>query len=131
MEHISKSSTHFRVTTDFEKVGVDFRDYLRAKISDIDVLSESLVGTCKKVEYVNIRGIVGVNTEMAVWNKAGSWIFHTDSRHLGCAYNAKQGSVDTENNFGFYCESDISMNTQFRGTANDESTTQYWFGGYL
>lgn len=130
MKLIAQVSTHFRATTDFEKVGVDFRDYLRANISGLDVLTESLTNVCKKVEYINIRGITGVNTEINVVSSSG-YLFHTDSSNTICAYKSNQGSVLNENNFGFYCEADSAMNMQFRGTANEDSTTQFWFGGYL
>ncbi|KAK3748887.1 hypothetical protein QZH41_009158 [Actinostola sp. cb2023] len=51
-----------------------------------------------------------------------------DSSTFICQFDGRIGSVVSEDNFGHHC---TNANPKFRGTANDDSTTEYWFGGYL
>ncbi|XP_031569048.1 uncharacterized protein LOC116303616 [Actinia tenebrosa] len=127
MEIISKQSTYVRVTSSFPVHGVDYRDYLRAKISSIDILSFTGAGVCKTVEYIDIRGIKGKDITVPFWQN-DVYFFHTDSSRKICKYDATSGSVKDENNFGATC---FDFNPATRGSANGESTIQYWFGGYL
>ncbi|XP_031554302.1 uncharacterized protein LOC116291282 [Actinia tenebrosa] len=127
MKSISDQSTHVRVTSSFPVHGVDYRDYLRAKISSIDILSFDGAGVCKTVEYIDIRGIKGKDITVPFWQMHDQF-FHTDSSGRHCQYDATSGSVNDENNFGTTC---LEFNPATRGSANDDSTIQYWFGGYL
>lgn len=111
--------------------GVDYRDYMRAKLSSVDVLaSTGLDFACKKVEYVNIRGVIGRDVTIIVYS-APSIFFHVESIIASskfCQFDGSTWAVLSENNFGHYC---YNTNKDFRGCATDESTTEYWFGGYL
>ncbi|KAK3734229.1 hypothetical protein QZH41_012949 [Actinostola sp. cb2023] len=128
MQLLSKQSTHLRITTGFTVYGVDFRDYLRAKVASLDILSFTGAGVCKKVEYIDIRGQKGYAVTVPFWQPPGESI-HTDSNTFVCQFNGRKDSVYSENNFGRQCGA--TANPKFRGTANDDSTTEYWFGGYL
>ncbi|XP_031560595.1 uncharacterized protein LOC116296679 [Actinia tenebrosa] len=127
MKSISDQSTHVRVTSSFPVHGVDYRDYLRAKISSVDILSFTGAKVCKTVEYIDIRGIKGKDITVPFWQN-DVFFFHTDSSGRHCQYDATSGSVNSENNFGTTC---LEFNPATRGSANDDSTIQYWFGGYL
>ncbi|XP_032219066.1 uncharacterized protein LOC116602066 [Nematostella vectensis] len=129
MQHLRSQSTYWRFTTEFPVLGVDYRDYVRAKFSSMDVLTFHAGGHCKQVELVNIRGYQGADITAPFWQVDGTWPLHTDSTSEACEFrSAKAGSVATENNFGYYCQ---TYNPVFRGTATQESTTQLWFGAYL
>jgi hypothetical protein len=78
------------------------------------------------VEYVNIRGHVGIHTT-ARWWQGTNFFLHIDSSRKGCPFVPVAGSAKYEDNFGFY----YNINPNFRCTANAKSTTQWWFGGHL
>jgi len=127
MSQLSSLSTHVRVTTSFDKYGIDFTDYFRAKISDVNVMTFLGSGQCKMVEYINVRGHKGISLKAAFWQIDGRNFFHLDSSYTSCDFKPNAGAVDSEDNFGLYG----STNPAFRGSANSESTTQYWFGGHM
>jgi len=132
MTELSSRSTHVRITTNFNKYGLSYRDYLRAKIADLNILTVAGGGVCRTVERINIRGIGGTNVGVSFWqgSTVSSVILHIDSYYgTKCGFNAASGAVTSEDNFGNYCGGYI--NTNFGGTQNDNSTTNYWFGGYL
>ena len=79
------------------------------------------------VEYINIRGIKGIDLTVPFWQPPGE-NFHTDSAGSPCQYNAKSGSVNSENNFGFLT---VDSNPAFRASQNSGSTTEYWYGGHM
>ena len=129
MSRIRDKSTYWRATCEFHKTGVDYRDYVRAKISDVDPIVYSGEGVCKKVEYINIRGHIGVGVTVGFWN-SGSYRdhFHVDSsRDVGCTFNARSGAVSSEDNWGLY----QYRNSKFRCASSNEATTQYWYGDYI
>jgi len=131
MKRLSSQSTHWRATTGYEVYGVDYTDYVRGKTSSVDILSIVILGTCKDVEYVNIRGHAATNTKASFWQRSGKYMLHMDHSFVNCPYKSTAGAVYSENDFGFYCEGDGMMNVNFRGTKTEDSTTQWWFGGYL
>ena len=49
-----KRSTHVRATCNFSTEELKYEDYLRAKLSDVDLMRSSL-GTCKKFEFISVR----------------------------------------------------------------------------
>ena len=57
MQSLVLDSSHFRITCNFEKQSppVDFRDYLRVSLKSLSPLVFTGRGTCKMVEYINIR----------------------------------------------------------------------------
>jgi hypothetical protein len=126
MSRIRDKSTYWRATCDFQKHGVDYRDYARAKVSDIDPIVYSGGGTCAKVEYINIRGHVGVGVTVPFWN-TNAFHFHTDSSAKLCEYDATSGAVPSEDNWGYY----QARNNGFRCTSSDDATTQFWYGDYI
>ncbi|XP_032231315.2 uncharacterized protein LOC116614430 [Nematostella vectensis] len=149
MMSIQKYSTHWRATTNYNLdtgrlkpecatangIPTDscsisdrsFRDYMRGKNSDFDILSFEGGNVCKKVEYINIRGIERKNQEAPFWQTSAEFFVHTDSSRPSCGYNASAGSVEDEDNFGLYS----ATNPNFAGSANEGSTTQWWFGANL
>ena len=126
MTSVKSQSTHWRATCSFEKVTFDYRDYMRGNFIDFDVTTYLGSGHCKKVEFINIRGIAGYQLTVHFWQVKNTLILHTDSSHTGCQFNAAAGAALYEDNFGYY---DFT-NRKFRCTSDQSATTQYWFGGY-
>ena len=127
MKSLQSHSTHWRATCGYPTYGVDFRDYVRGNFSDFDVVDYLGSGECKKVEFVNIRGHIGIHVTASFWQRTGYSVAHINSPSTECAFNPSSGATSSEDNFGSHKD----FNTLFRCTKNDESTTQWWFGGHL
>lgn len=133
MQSLKSHSSHWRATCSFPAFKVDYTDYVRAKFIDFDIVTFTGLGVCKKVEFVNIRGNVGAQTDARFWQSVTTGdpphILHIDSSTYGhgCSFIASAGSVLGEDNFGFYSV----KNKNFRCTSDPLATTQYWFGGYV
>jgi hypothetical protein len=128
MDALKKVSTHWRITCNFPD-GVDHRDYVRAKFSDIDMIHFVGAGLCRQVEYINIRGYNCSSCTVPWWQVSPHYMLHTDNSPqagAGCEIGLIPGSVSSEDNFGFYA----SRNAAFRCTKDPESTTNRWIGGY-
>ncbi|KAK3734820.1 hypothetical protein QZH41_002406 [Actinostola sp. cb2023] len=127
MQSIKSRSTHWRATCSYPTHGVDYRDYVRGNFKAFDVMTFIGNGACKQVEYVNIRGHMGIHTTARWWQRVNTYTLHIDSSSKGCGFVPVAGAVGSEDNFGF----PSSINPNFRCTANDKATTQWWFGGHL
>jgi hypothetical protein len=125
MNELSAQSTHWRVTCSFATYGVDYRDYVRGKFVDFDVINYIGRGVCKRVEYVNIRGYYCSDCDVPWWQISGSYFLHTDSASNVCGFDASQGAAGNQDNFGYY----HSVDPNFRCTADASATTNWWFGG--
>ena len=126
MSYLKSQSTHWRATCSYPKNKVDYRDYVRAKFSDFDVMTFTDRGICKKVEFINIRGHQCAQCTSKWWQQ-NTYMAHIDSSSSGCKLDARTGSVSGEDNFGSYWP----FNKKFRCTASRLSTTNWWFGGYM
>ena len=127
MRSLQAHSTHWRATCSYPTHGIDFTDYIRGNFKDFNIVDFIGSGQCKKVEFANIRGHIGSQLTVRFWQGAKSFFLHTDSSSSGCNFNARSGSVSGEDNFGYYG----TVNSKFRCTAGDLSTTQWWFGAHL
>lgn len=130
MNSIRERSTHWRATCDVQTYTstLDYRDYLRGKFSDFDIMYYSGGSTCQPVEFVDILGNVGGSgTTVGFWQFSGSYMLHIDSSATGCEFAPlAEPLVDY---FGYYGD---GLSTEFRCSQYaDYSTTQWWFGGYL
>ncbi|KAK3748804.1 hypothetical protein QZH41_016026, partial [Actinostola sp. cb2023] len=128
---IADQSSYWRATTGFSTYGNDFRDYVRGKFEDFDIIEFEGNGECKDVDYINIRGFSGYKTQAQFWQRKGKQALHIDSAQGECKFKPYSGTIVGENNFGFYCEGPHTRNVYFRGTENEASTTQWWFGGNM
>ena len=91
----------------------------------MDILAFFGDGECCRIIFINIRGKIGSFTTVPFW-QTSSYGFHTDSTNQRCSFDASEGAVPSEDNFGFYNR----VNNHFRCTESGESTTQVWLGGY-
>ena len=129
MNFTASHSTHVRATCNFNTDGLNYIDYLRAKLSDINVMSLNFDG-CKRYEYINIRGYYCHNCT-AQFAQRNRWHAHVDSFYgsqKGCQFKSPlEGAVKMksgEDNFGWY----DTVNRVHRCSASANSTTQWWIG---
>ncbi|KXJ26150.1 uncharacterized protein LOC110242458 [Exaiptasia diaphana] len=132
MYHLSNVSSHVRISTGFSKFGIDFTDYMRAQISDINILKFTGNAVCKTIEYINVRENIGEGVTAPFWQSNNQTsIFHVNTFKNPCDFDATSGAAPNERNFGMYCANKNETSREFRGTADPDSTTEYWFGGYV
>lgn len=129
MNFAAAHSTHVRTTCNFNTDGLVTTDYLRAKLSDIDIMNLRF-NDCTRYEYINIRGFDCYNCT-AHFVQTDNWHAHVDSYHgskMGCQFSsAFEGAVKSpggEDNFGWY----KTANPVHRCSSTDNSSTQWWFG---
>jgi len=132
MTNIRKHSTHWRATCNFQlRAGIIiYKDYLRGKFSDFDIMLQGAMGWCHRVEYINILGNAGGSgTTVRFWQYSGSYLLHIESYYDGCEFTPppypRLRAVDY---FGYYGD---GLNPEFTCSRDASSTTQWWFGGYL
>lgn len=127
IKQLRSRSTHWRATCSFQLDGLVYRDYVHAKISDFDPIDFKLNGNCERVEYINVRGHSCSDCYTSWWQK-DTEMLHYDSSRGRCGFDPSNGSVVSEDNFGFYSK----INPSFRcSDSKRESTTNHWFGSYL
>lgn len=137
MKDLRSRSTHWRATCAFDnmrrtrnkKAHVDYKDYLRGKFSDFDVMTYVGRGKCLPVDYVSIRGhATGSGKTAQFWQIPDTYTLHIDSTASGCDFKPNAGAVPSEDNFGYYGQ----INSRnFRCTIQSGQTTNWWFGGYM
>ena len=127
MKSLQSYSTHWRATCSYPTHGVDFKDYVRGNFRDFNIVDFLGRAQCKKVEYINIRGHIGIHLTARFWQTTNDCLLHVDSSTTGCQFNPTSGSVSGEDNFGHY----RVISPKFRCTEEIHSTTQWWFGGHL
>ncbi|CAH3031027.1 unnamed protein product, partial [Pocillopora meandrina] len=134
MKGLRSESTHWRITCSFDPASVfDYRDYVRAKFTNFDLLTHRDRGrkTCKLVDYIDVHGHNCKNCT-AVWYQAGEFILTHKSNESLCEFGSAPGSIQvhgtySEQNFGRYA----FYNPNFRCTSNSSATTNYWFGSQV
>ena len=127
MKSLKAVSTHWRATCSFDKHGINnYEDYIRGQFAEADILAFLGAGVCLKTELVNIRGHIGIHKTARFWQVLSTYFLNIDSSSKGCQFEPNVGAVSSEDNFGLY---DV-VNPKFACTVNEDSTTQWWFGGY-
>ena len=131
MKGLRSESTHWRITCNLNLASVvDYRDYVRAKFKDFDLLTHKNGGkkTCELVDYINVHGHDCKNCT-AVWYQSAEYILTHKSYENLCDFARAPGSIqvngrNSEQNFGRY----EVYNPNFRCTSSSSATTNYWFG---
>ena len=132
MKGLRSESTHWRITCSFDPASVvDYRDYVRAKFQNFDVLTYKGKKTCELVDYINVHDHSCENCT-AVWYQAGEFILTHKSNENLCEFGSAPESIQvngthSEQNFGRY----VFYNPNFRCTSNSSATTNYWFGSQV
>ena len=131
MNVTANRSTHVRATCNFNTEELRYSDYLRARLTDIDVMRLRDFFGCKKYEFISVRGYNCTNCTSDFIQK-DIWHAHIDSYYGGARRGCQctrisAGAVELptgEDNFGMY----DTVNTNHSCVSSDDSTTQWWFG---
>eukprot|EP01083_Nonionella_stella_P130890 397379_1 len=106
------------------------RDYMLMPFNE-DFVTKSFAEGCYQIKQANIRGYECENNVGNFWNRddLNKYHFHLDSGLCKCGgcCSWQTGSVNFEDNFGYY----INTNPSFSCTASSTSTTEYWIGSIL
>ena len=93
-------STHWRATCRYDTDGVVYTDYMRTSLANCDIITlpeGTPPNICFQFEFINIRGHECFNCTAPLWNSPA---LHTDSGLTFCEFNATEGAVVSEDNFG-------------------------------
>ncbi|XP_031558375.1 uncharacterized protein LOC116294844 [Actinia tenebrosa] len=132
MQHVKRDATHWRATCKYDTDGLNKTDYIRGRLSEMDILTFAGEFVCARVEYINVRGISCENCTAVLKQLANRHIFVDSAKgfYIGCDWDGREGAIRKTaqnycNNFGFY---DTQYNPAHRCTASQSSTTQWWLG---
>ena len=125
---IQKFSTHWRAICNFPTDGVDYRDYWRVSLTNLDLLVKLPIPiSCVFAELINVRGNSCTNcTVLTGYGERMS--LHMDSwfSKYACEFDGQPGGGHNEDNFGHYG----FTNPAFRCTSSVNSTSQFWLGSF-
>ena len=122
-------STHMRATCKFDMHGLNYTDYLKAALSEINPITSLSFDKCHRYEYINIRGYSCSNCT-ANFYQSRRFHSHVDSYfgtyidHCELKTPVAVGSSTREDNLGNY----KTFNPIHRCSSSDDSTTQWWLG---
>jgi len=125
MQHIKSHSTHWRATCNYDKDGLVKTDYIRGRISDIDIITYSEGNGCFNVMYVNVMGTECSNCTVHMRQVENVHIFTGSygGYSFGCMLDLRDGTGGSQR-FGFY----HTVNPAHRCSNSSLSTTQWWLG---
>ena len=139
--HLSEKSTHWRTTCEYEKMDIDYVDYLRSKINETNPMAYdhrnfANAGQCRLVEYVNIRGRQCTDCTVFLGQGSSCTLYSLSVRNsdiCGCDFDSSNFLSDcrtgsTEEAY-FNCLGAGCNSGKHRCHTVTESTTQFWFGG--
>ncbi|CAH3121686.1 unnamed protein product, partial [Pocillopora meandrina] len=114
---LTDHSTHWRATCRYNTDNLVYTDYLKASLEDFDIIRDEprVRQSCRRCEYVNIRGNECVNCTARTWYEKGHFPLLIDSSIQGdCDFNGNMpnAAVPNEDNFGLY----NAVNPKFRCT---------------
>ena len=125
MVYIKAHSTHWRITCKYvPNQNVNYTDYVRANFTDFNPLAFKGRNTCKRVEFLNVRGHECTGCTSSWRQKESLGFLHHESSKESCEFGSSSGYVHSEDNFGYYKNS----NPAFRCSSSDTATTNLWFG---
>ena len=115
---IKAQSSHWRVTCDFSTFGVDYKDYARASLKNLNPLKFKASGECREMDYINIRGHNCTKCTASWWQKKDQFLTHFSDQD-GRQFGKTPGGSDNVANFGGYWKNNASL--EFRCSANETS----------
>ena len=118
-----------RATCNFGMHGLNFTDYLKAALSEINPITSLSFDKCHRYEYINIRSYNCSNCTANFYQSRrfhshvdsyfGTYIDHCELKTPGAV-----SSSTREDNLGNY----KTFNPIHRCSSSDDSTTQWWLG---
>jgi len=101
---------------------IDYRDYLRGRFSDFDIITSDIAGRCAPADCVNVRGHAASGTTAHFFQGKNNYPYHIESDSSNCAFS---------NHDGAFSSGAGQLWKNFRCIMADDSTTQWWFGVYM
>ena len=132
MSEISSRSTFWRATCSYSVYGVDFRDYIRVRLSIVDPLAYDHGSECSTVDYFDIKGTNCMNcTQMILQtNNKILRLRPVVSRTNKCNFDTSKVEHQCDN--GHYARLlgryDKCSDPKHRCSEKNTSTTEFWFG---
>ena len=85
----------------FNKMGVDYRDYVRDNFTEFDITTFNGQNQCKIVEYIKIRCHTASHTTVSFSQMKNVSMLRTDSSSRSSLYGSAIGGVTNADNFGY------------------------------
>lgn len=142
MVELHQHSSHWRATCSYEVFGVDFQDYVRVNMSDVDLITGYYFNpndgpsACKTIEFMKVVGAAECRQcNFALYHLSGDTpnvnIFHSKS-YSHCTFDMSQSAYICNPNTNlvspYFKLNPSCIDLKFRCTSFDSSTTQNWFG---
>lgn len=130
MQYLRAKSIMFRATCNYQEkfqTGTLKPDYLRGHLSDVDIIYDDNIESCKRYINVNIRGYECTNClAHTAHGRESNWHYHLDVTWNVCDFRppCEKQNVDS---FGMYA----TIENQSTCTQTQQSTTQWWLGEEL
>lgn len=143
MVELNQHSSHWRATCSYEVFGVDFEDYIRVNMSDVDLITGYYFNihigpsACKTIEFMKV-------VRAAECRQCNFALYHTpkgtpllqiihSKEWSQCTFDITQSSYTCDPSINsrpiyFTIDGSTCIDPKFRCTASDSSTTQNWFG---
>ena len=133
MTEISSHSTFWRATCSYSQYGVDFRDYVRVRLSIVNPLTYHTIFQCLPVDYLDIKGINCAYCTHIFFQRQGTMLrletliscfkqFNFDTSMV--KYQCENGNYAAA--FGWRLGG--CLDPKHRCTEKSTSTTEFWFG---
>lgn len=138
MQDISSRSTFWRATCSYPIYGVDFRDYVRVRVSVLDptvFIGEVTYNSvsCIQIDFLDVRGLRCLNCTTTIFQLETDMLHighYWGRAHHGCSFNSL--SVEHLCSNGDFArllgEYTYCSDPSYRCSETPSSTTQFWFG---
>eukprot|EP00118_Oscarella_pearsei_P019414 m.206322 g.206322 ORF g.206322 m.206322 type:complete len:288 (+) comp39671_c0_seq13:566-1429(+) len=127
MTRLADVSTHWRATCNFPEVGLTYKDYVRVKMRALNPVTFSGGGTCIPVEMIDSHGRREFQLTANFYQKYNyEQLCHSSWMDL-CEMKKTPGVKRLANSWGCYA----GVDPNFSCAKTPDSTTQFWFGGYV
>ena len=133
MMEISSHSTFWRVTCSFAEYGVDFRDYMRVRLSIVNPLTHDteVQRKCSTVDFLDIKGSNCINcTQIIYQHDVTLGLSPWHSRQNNCTFDSS--TVEHKCYGGEYARLigryHRCTDRNYRCSEETTSTTEFWFG---
>jgi hypothetical protein len=135
MSEISSRSTFWRATCSYSLYGVDFRDYIRVRLSIMNPLTHNNKfgeEKCSTVDYIDIKGTNCVNCAQKIWQSSNTMLRLRPKRSRLDKCNLDTSKVEHGCDNGKYArllgQYDVCSDPKYRCNEKTTSTTEFWFG---
>ena len=135
MSEILSRSTFWRATCSYSPYGVNFRDYIRVRLSIMNPLTHNKIfgeENCSTVDYIDIKGTNFANCAQKIFQSSYTMLYlrPRHSRLTKCNFNTSkiEHGCDNGNCVRLLGQYDVCSDPKYRCSEKTTSTTEFWFG---